>query len=97
MLYFLHIFGCARQYEQALLRSLTRKFLFFACPVWAGGNRPQPEKIKHRQKSQTFRLGLNLFRQAIAHTGQAVLIVLVSFNHRIYKTIHCGEPMDRHI
>ena len=43
MLYFLHIFGYARQYEQALLRSLARKFLFFAYPVWAGGNRPQPE------------------------------------------------------
>ena len=32
LVYFV-IFGCARQYEQALLRSLARKFLFFACDV----------------------------------------------------------------
>ena len=69
MLYFLHIFGSARQYEQALLRSLARKFLFFAYPVWAGGTDRSLNRLSTDKSRQTFRLGLNLFRQAKAHTG----------------------------
>ena len=33
-------------------------FLFFACPVWVGGNRPQPQGLRASVSREAHRLGV---------------------------------------